>query len=231
MFIDSIQLFENACAETTRSHLESQNELLLARSQYDELFKQLYHFSCCHWGCHGKEHIFERLAGKCVNNLSLSYRAIEYGYYDEALSLVRSVGEIANLLNLFWRENSHIRLWLDADERTRIRKYGPAAVRKLLEAADGLVPFNQAHYQYLCETAVHPTPHSKPNAYSDLQQPILGVVFQESGFRIAFWNICWALSVVSGPISKIAVFDRKQADRMVDLTVPLFKSAILHVPQ
>jgi hypothetical protein len=99
--LNHLDEFERQCRDETHAFLSSApRDLADAVSRFDDLFRRLYLFSCCHWGCHGKEHVFEHLAGRCVSSLASGWRLTERGYYDEALSLVRSVGEIANLFEL-----------------------------------------------------------------------------------------------------------------------------------
>jgi hypothetical protein len=64
----------------------------------------LYRMACCHWGCHGREHVFEYLAGRTCTSAQSSFRLIGFGYYDEALALSRNISEIGNLVHLFFTE-------------------------------------------------------------------------------------------------------------------------------
>ena len=226
MFIEQMKGLESECEIISEVLLLDNNrEYVMHWEAFDKLFQHLYLVCCCHWGCHEKGHVFERLGGKSINNIAVARRAMLQGYYDESLSLIRTVGEIANLLNLFWLHNEKIQEWLDVDERIRIRQFGPAAVRKVLADSGWLVPFSEKHYKYLCETSVHPTPSGVPNAYSNELQPVLGCVFQEDGLRFCFWNLLWSLSVVAGPIAKLANLERSKAEELIEFTVPVFTAA------
>lgn len=228
--LNDLHHFEQRCREETHTFLSSASgDLAAALGHFDDLFRRLYLFSCCHWGCHGKEHVFEHLAGRCVSSLASGWRLTERGYYDEALSLVRSVGEIANLLNLFWRNQREIREWLDLPERERRNRFRPAAVRNRLRELNWIVPFDDDHYGRLCEIAVHPTPKIRPNAHQDSLRPVVGAYFQPAGFRLVAWELCWALTSVTGPIAKLSVFPEVEAKAMVDVTVTLFDLAGKHI--
>jgi len=232
MLADKLQYFEEVCKRETKTYLATcSGDLLQACQTFDPLLEHLYNFACCYWGCHGKEHVLEYLAGRTVCHLISAHGLTERGYYDEAISLVRSVGEIANLLNLFWADKRNIRAWLDSSQTERRDKFAPYRVRKELESLKHLIPFNDAHYKRLCELAVHPTPETRPNAYHDRQRPALGGYFQPEGFSSVFWEMCWALAVVTGPVSKLALFPQSEAERMVELTVPLFKLAAGNVSE
>ena len=223
---EQLKLLENECERTTSAYLEENPK------SYDEpwrhfqhLFRHLYLFSCCYWGCHGKEHALEHLAGKTVTNASVAVRAMFHGYYDESLALIRNIGEIANLVNLFWHDGDKIRDWIDCDEKTRRKTFSPVNIREMIESKGMMVPFDREHYSFLCEIAVHPVPHRTPNSYNDGAQPVLGLVFQEEGFALTFWNLLWPISVVCGPMAKLALLDRRRAEEFVNLTIPVFKAA------
>ena len=224
--LEVLKRFEAECEVATRAYI-ARNPIKYGQpwSNFQKLLRHLYLFSCCHWGCHGKEHVFEHLAGRTVTNASVALRSLFHGYYDEALAHVRNIGEIANLVNLFWSDADKIREWLDADERTRRNTFSPVRIRRMLEDKGVLVPFDDTHYGFLCETAVHPIPHQSPNNYSDHGRPVLGAVFQERGFRLSFWNLLWAASTVCGPIAKIAILDQPKAEEFVDLTIPVFEAS------
>lgn len=224
--------FETACQKDTVADLANLlPEVKSSIQQQTLLLEQLYRFSCCFWGCHGKEHVFEHLAGRCVSSLVAADRLASTGYYDECLSLVRSVGEIANLLNLFWVDNSKIRQWLDSSGRERRREFKPCKVRKALAEKDWLIPFTDDHYGRLCEKYVHPTPNTKPQAHNDVNRPILGAHYQRNGFVTSHWESCWALSVVAGPIAKLAHFPESEAKKMVEWTAELFELSCVHIDE
>jgi hypothetical protein len=225
-----LQAFEDLCRERSEQHVaRASDDFRKASRDFDALLHHFYLFSCCHWGCHGKEHVFEHLGGRSVSHLVSSHRLILSGYYDESMSLVRSVGEIANLLNLFWVENGAVRAWLDAPEKQRRKDFSPYAVRKRLRDHGWLIPFDDDHYRRLCEAVVHPTPETRPNAHDNERQPVLGAYFQAEGFETASWELYWALAAVAGPTAKLAVFQQEQAEKMVELTVPLFEIASEYV--
>jgi hypothetical protein len=225
-----LQSFEQDCLRQSERYLtESAAPFAEATRNFDALLQQVYLFSCCFWGCHGKEHVFEHLAGRTVSHAIASHRLIVTGYYDEALSLIRNVGEIANLLNLFWVDNTSIRSWLDGDDKHRRKEFSPVAVRTKLENLKWMVPFDDQHYKRLCELVVHPTRTSRPNAHQDGRRPVLGAYFQPAGFLRASWELYWSLAVVAGPVAKVAIMPQEQGEKMVEVTIPLFELAADHL--
>jgi hypothetical protein len=230
--IEQLRPFEQQCRSDTQCFLASApDDLTGALRAFDEVFRRMYLFSCCNWGCHGKEHVFEYLAGRVVSNLASAWQLAETGYYDESLSLVRSVGEIANLLNLLWRDDQEIRTWLDSEEREHRKRYAPAAVRARLRKLRCLVPFDDDHYGRLCQLAIHPTPKTRPNAHQDSRQPVVGAVFQPIGFELTAWEMSWALASVAGPIAKLAIFPEVEARAMVGGAIELLEVAARHIPE
>ena len=225
----TLRSLENECELVTDAYIRKHAiPFETSWRRYEKLFHHLYCFSCCYWGCHGKEHVFEHLAGKTVTHGSVATRAMFHGYYDEGLALIRNIGEIANLVNLFWSDPDKIRQWIDSDGKTRRTKFGPSRVRKMLENNKKMIPFEENHYRFLCETAVHPVPHVSPNTYGKSGQPVLGLIFQEKGFQLTFWNLLWATSAVCGPIAKMALLERSRAEKLVELTIPVFEAAYEH---
>jgi hypothetical protein len=58
----------------------------------------LYRVGCCAWGCRGGDHTIEYMVARTVTSSLSAIRLMHFGFYDEALSLVRNISEIANLL-------------------------------------------------------------------------------------------------------------------------------------
>ena len=98
--------------------------------------------SSCHYGCQEDDHTTQRLIFRALScaraSIGLAYR----GYYDESLSLTRSVGEVANLLALFKADSTQFEEWKRASRNDRITKFGPGGVRNSLAQFDAPVPVN-----------------------------------------------------------------------------------------
>lgn len=181
----------------------------------------LYRTASCFWGCHGKEHVFEYLAGRTCTSAHSAYRLIGFGYYDEALSLSRSISEIGNLVQLFFVDNSHLRSWLDLADDERRRAYGPVNVRKTLETLGTVVPTDQNQYAWLCEVGTHVTPRTLPQPHNAESRPILGAVFQSDGWNVAVASLAWSVCTVAAPLAKLAILDRGHAERLFEESIAL----------
>lgn len=102
------------------------------------------------------------------------------GYYDEALSLCRSLGEIADLFVFFILDQDHYYDWMTADRATRLRSYSAGKIRdKILAAGKLPLPIDQTQYRELCELATHVIPNTKPNWFNGTGS--VGPLVQDSG--------------------------------------------------
>lgn len=181
----------------------------------------LYRVACCHWGCHGKEHTLEYLAGRTCTSAHSAFRLIGFGYYDEALALSRNIAEIGNLVHLFFAENSHMRKWLDLPETDRRRQYSAVNVRRKLESLGSVVPTDQDRYAWLCQVGTHVSPQTVPQAHNSDMRPILGAAFQKNGWSTCIESLAWSVCTVSGPLAKLAMLDREPAERLFEDTISL----------
>lgn len=104
------------------------------------------------------------------------------GQYDEALSIVRSLGELCNLLAYFRLYPVEFRKWASASEKDRIKAYKPVLIRKGIEEAGQIaVPMDADVYSELCAAAVHVTPDTAPNQHSTDGSRNVGGIKQEEG--------------------------------------------------
>jgi hypothetical protein len=142
----------------------------------------LYQAGTCHRRCFGGPHILESLAGRSYNLACSGYFLIAAGLYDEALSLVRSIGEITNFVMLSVEDKDSLKRWLTSDDNQRRREFAPVKVRMLLEKTGfgGLMVADKDWYGALC-AFVHVSPHGRPNMHNSQQKAFVGGVFQEEG--------------------------------------------------
>lgn len=148
----------------------------------------LYQASTCHRECHGGAHILESLAGRAYNLGCAAYILISRALYDESLNLIRSMGEISNLISLSVVDKDSLRRWLSADRDTRLRDLSPAKVRRLLKGgAQQMMYADSDWYSSLCEKYTHVNPDTKPNLHNDEGLPHVGACFSRPG-----WLIPWA---------------------------------------
>jgi hypothetical protein len=87
----------------------------------------------CWWVCRGGDHLIEYMCGKAASFGRASVRLTQIGFYDEALPLIRTIAEIANLLALFQLEPSSLSDWKSLPEQQRKQQFSPVRVRIRLE--------------------------------------------------------------------------------------------------
>lgn len=162
----------------------------------------LYIVSTCASGCKGGDHLHEYLAGRCYNLGCAAFSLIRIGYYDEALSLIRSMGEIANLQSLFLTDSDEEIRWRESTKRERIRDFGPAAIRRKLENSGGLLLMDADTYSSLCEQATHVTPDTEPNSFTKDGHPRVGPHQQEEGAKRAISGLALMLGFLALGCSK-----------------------------
>ena len=132
-------------------------------------------------------------------NLGISaYLLMLRGFYDEALNLIRSVGEIGNLISLSMAEDDVITQWVSADKKTRLREFSPYKVRLKLERAGGVVIAPEDWYSRFCENYAHATPGMVPSMHNEFELGWAGGVVQEVGFSLT-------LDEVVGKVGSVAM--------------------------
>jgi hypothetical protein len=167
----------------------------------------LYLAATCHRKCHGGPHILESLTGRAYNLGCGAYILICRAFYDEALNLVRSMGEISNLVLLSVVDKNSLRKWLEADRKTRLTDFSPVKVRKLLEAQSTPMIADKDWYASFCDRYTHISPATKPNLHNDVGLPHAGGVFQPAGLRHSLSELATVLGSVAMPICKYFKLD------------------------
>jgi hypothetical protein len=185
----------------------------------------LYRLACCYYGCPGGDHQIEWLAGKFVNQAVSAHRLVRAAQYDEALMLIRGMGEIANLLWLFQEDRAELVAWKAADKKTRLNQFGPGAVRRRLEKLSDLgSPIDSERYAALCEIATHPTPSLAPGHYSGTGRPVLGLILQEVGVFVCVNELAYVVAMTAIPIAVLLESSSDIKAQIKSLSIHLLES-------
>lgn len=195
-FFRGVLRFTSRCETLTDEYLasESPQGRISTHEHLGTLLSLLDRASSCWWGCRRGDHAGEMLVGRCCSYGLCVFKLARSGFYDESVSLARTVGEITNLAVLFVTDPSALQDWQSVEERTRRAKYSPGAVRRALEARSFPVPVDQSRYQQLSGKAVHLPPTIPPQMYNAERHPKTGGCFQETG-------LCFALAEIGYPFS------------------------------
>jgi hypothetical protein len=184
----------------------------------------LYRLACCAYGCRGGDHQIEWLVGKFVNQAISAHRLIRAAQYDEALMIIRGMGEIGNLFWLFFDDKKELTAWKAADKAMRLRQFGPGKVRERLKKTSRVGPLIDSNtYQALCEIGTHPTPGLAPGHYTT-GRPILGPIPQTAGILVCVNEMAYAVAVSAPPIASLLNCNAKLRNQIVDQSVRLLKS-------
>lgn len=113
-----------------------------------------------------------RLAIRVLNDAGASGRCARAGYYQQAISHIRDIIEVAFLLDLFQRKPDQIRVWREASEKDRKRLFKPVTLRETLDQLDGRKDKSrQEAYAFYSGHGTHVTPRLEiisPNSLTQI---------------------------------------------------------------
>ena len=166
-----------------------------------DVLSMLYAEAACSFGCPGGDHFWQKLTARIVSNSLASLRLALIGYYDESLSLTRSVGEVANLMFLFAAKPELVKFWQSSDDKHRKKHFGPVKVRLAIEELGHHPPIDESSYSLLCEVGVHIGPAVSPQAFSQQERPTLGATFRTGEFMVTLNELSTVVAESAGCIS------------------------------
>ena len=202
-FLELTQALADACGKKTDAFVaEAGKRLPKTIETLGTTLSLLYRLGCCYYSCRGGDHQMEWLIVKVVNQSISAYGLIRAGQYDEALTLIRGVGEVVNLIWLFSEDNGEFVAWREADRKTRIRRFGPGAVRGRLKGLPIGPPIDDDRYSALCEVGTHPTPMLISEHYTGTGRGVLGAILQEVGVFVSINELAYAVAMTT-PAAKL----------------------------
>ena len=172
----------------------------------------------CWWRCQRGDHQVEYLCGRVASNARAALRLMKFGFYDESLMICRTMGEAANLLNLFALDKPILEEWKSG------KRLDPVVVRKRVEKLQNLVLIDQERYGLLSERTAHIRPGTGPQSYNIPHIPILGAHLQDEGALLC-------LNEVALPLSIAATYGALLLDLEADVKKDVISSAIALVEQ
>jgi hypothetical protein len=147
----------------------------------------------CWWVCRGGDHLIEYMCGRAASCGRASVRLIRMGFYDEALALIRTIAEIANLLALFQLEPSSLSDWKDLPEQQRKQQFSPARVRIRLERIAQGAYVDEIDYRVLSGRSTHANPSTRPQSYNVFNISSAGPLLQQEGLVICLNELAASL--------------------------------------
>ena len=181
-FLDLLRQQERICEASFDSWLPHAGKKAPQTTEaLGTVLSYLDRIASCWWGCDGGDHQQERLVGRAASNARATLLLLRAGYYDEALGVVRQIGELANLLWLFMNSDESFLEWRSANEKVRRRSFSAVRVRERLEGIGVLMPMDETLYGRLSGMSIHANPETTPQSHSVLAIPTMGAYFQEVG--------------------------------------------------
>jgi hypothetical protein len=184
-FLKLIATIEDANETRTQKLLPKMGEK--APACYREIgtvLSLLDRMASCWWICRGGDHLIEYMCGRAASFGRASIRLIQMGFYDEALSLIRTVAEIANLFALFQLEPSSLSEWKTLPEQQRKQQFSPVRVRIRLEPIAKGAHIDEVDYRLLSGRSTHANPGTRPQSYNVFNVPSAGALLQQEGLII-----------------------------------------------
>jgi len=170
----------------------------------------------CIFGCPGPSddaHAVLYLAARTSSFGRAAIRLAKMGFYDEALNLVRSIGEIANLFALFATDPNTIDEWKKSDRAYRLSHLSPGKVRRRLAALNQTLVMGDNTYRSLCEVTTHPVPQLRPQQFNHAERSMTGGVYvQQAGFLVVLNELAAVTSllvVYATTVCKVPADERK----------------------
>ncbi len=193
------------------------------RSQTACLLNLLFDFATCAWGCAGRGHLIEGITGKCVSSARAAIRLIDFGHYDEALALIRSVAEVANLFCSFIDDPDQYKSWLDSSREERLHKFSPVKVRLYIEKRGLPIPYDEKRYRILSEAGTHANPEVRPQTHNTQGLQTLGGIFQERGYLLCITELALCVAIVGATSVVIADLQQGKHDLIKEKAFALWQ--------
>jgi len=227
-FLTGLRFLDNACETHTLNVLFSKGR---EGERVYELFGKLLSIADrlggCWWGCDPTKHPVTYLIMRTVGVSRGAIRLMQFGMYDEALTLVRTAGEAANLLMLVERDPASYQEWETGVRLRKKSKLTPLVVRQRLNKLNISSPIHPNRYARLSEL-VHAAAPVMPQHYSNDTQPRVGGMYQEVGATLVLYELGLAMSLVTAAATKL-LMSPGAARRLMRRTVVELADAMLPV--
>jgi hypothetical protein len=193
-FFSIVDHNHEACIGDSRAYAATDAELSRAIVALDATLIVLDRTASCTDGCDGGDHALERLLTRSTSISVGAWTLAERGQYDEAMILIRSLGEMTNLLSLFAANPSEFTRWQNLSYRDRRREFDPAPTRKRLTQDNVQVWMDDGRYSELCEKSVHAVPSINPQVFDRSHRPNSGGCFQPNGLAQCVFELAVQVS-------------------------------------
>ena len=218
-FLREIWRQEDECEATTDNELPNWGTKAPAcLMQTGTVLSLVDRMASCWWACDQGDHTIQYLCGRVESNARAALRLLRFGLYDESLLLCRSLGEIANLLQLFCVDKEAHGQWTTLPENKGKKEFSPVRVRKRLEGLETSPLVAQDRYGLLSELAAHVQPDTKPQSYNHIGVSSVGANLQHEGALLC-------LNEIARPLSGAATFAAALLNLESDIKEKVYSAA------
>jgi len=167
----------------------------------------LSQLASCAWGCSGGTHLKENLIRRFANYCFATIRLNNLGFYNEALALIRSGGELANLIALFSSERGEFEEWSAITSSERWDKFKPEKIRAKLNEFS--IPEIMSHetYSELCGISIHPSIEFALMSHQENGNVFIGSEFSRDAIISIYNELTSILSKILTCISAFMAVD------------------------
>ena len=199
-FLALVGKMEDSCEATSKKALRKLGKQAPeCQAALGTVLSLLDRVGSCWWSCPGGEyegHLLQYMAARGSSYGRAALRLAMLGFYDEALAIVRSMGELANLLTLFQTDPPTLIEWRSSDHKKRRSAYQPGHIRRRLSELGTAPPMNDTSYSLLCELSTHPVPELRPQAFNQHGITTVGGRYQPVGLLLVLNETAVLASVI-----------------------------------
>jgi hypothetical protein len=208
---------QERCAEATEATAAAlHREIPATLEALGSAIFALEQFGTCSWGCKGAAHTIERFAARAVSYSLAMLRLLWFGHYDEAFSLARNLGELANLLLLFSASAKEYESWIAGDEISRRNDFGAGAVRKRLAEYGSPVALERDHFNELSARYSHPGQDPTPQMHNLMGVPTMGGRVQPEALRWGLLQEGIFVAIIASTIGELADLSDENGKKLAD---------------
>jgi hypothetical protein len=197
-FLELIRTLEKQSVTATWNGLPQLGaKLPTAVEELGTVLSYLDRIASCYWGCSDDDHRLQYLIGRTTTLTHSALLLASSGHYDEALVLIRVLGETTNLLGLFVADESALKNWKELNGKRRWQNFRPAKVRQRLKELEYPVVMDADRYGALSSMSVHAGPDFMPNAQNDEGRATLAPKFEVAGLMICVNELARCMALLS----------------------------------
>jgi hypothetical protein len=220
--------YENKCERGTEKLLPRMGKK--APLCYEYLSQLLVHaefIGTCVYSCPGKkeDHTLWYLAVRASSLGRAALRLMKLGFYDEALIIVRSLGEITNLFSMFFLMPETIEEWKKSDRKYRLNELTPGKIRKRIEAFGKTPAIGFERYVALCEVGTHPVPDLRPQKFNHAGKSLTGgFALQEAGVLVVLNEMAYALPLLVVLAAAVCKVPKEAVSKIKEVSLKCLKA-------